>query len=167
MKSPALFAAIVLGATATVSAQPEREPPPKQEENGGRVRLDDEKPRPRGDKADAPRTASDWIELASPTPAKHGTEFVIVGKQAGAFSRIRIDAAKGRTVVRKVKVFFDDGKSKTLLLDTTVSEKGRKSVFVELGEPKPIDRIVVNTETHTRGEYAIYGTSGDSVASTP
>lgn len=167
MKSPALFAAIILGAAATVSAQPEREPPPKQEENGGRVRLDDEKPTKTDDKADAPRTTSDWIELASPTPARHGTEFVIVGKQAGAFSRLRLDAAKGKTIVRRVKVFFDDGKFVTVLVDRAISEKGRRSTFVELGEPKPIDRIVVNTETYTKGEYVIYGTSGNSAGSTP
>jgi hypothetical protein len=163
MKSPALFTAIILGATATVTAQPKREPPPKQEENGGRVRLDDKKPAPQ----DAPRSVSDWIELASPTPAKHGTQFVIVGTEAGAFSRIRLDAAKGKTIVRYVKIFFDDGKLKTVRLDSILSEKGRNSAFVELGSPKAIDRIVIHTEPHTSGEYVIYGASGANAASTP
>ena len=160
MKSSALFTAFVLGAAATVSAQPTREAAPKQEENSGRVRLDDTKP----DKpADA--TAAAWIELASPTPAKHGTEFVMVGKKLGAFSRIRIDAARGKTIVRTVKIYFDDAKPKIVQVDTILSDR-RKSAFIELGDAKTIDRIVVNTETHTAGEYAIFGTSGDGVVST-
>src|SRR4051812_27657442 len=73
MKCSALFTAFVLGAAATVSAQPKREATPKQEENGERVRLDDKKT---DKKADTVASAADWIELASPTPAKHGTEFV-------------------------------------------------------------------------------------------
>ncbi len=162
MKCSALFTAVVLGAAATVSAQPKQEAAPKQEENGERVRLDDKK------KMDKQTVAApaDWIELASPTPAKHGTEFVIVGKKLGAFSRLRLDAAKGKTIVRTVKIYFDDGKPKFVQVDTILSDKGRKSTFVELGDPKTIDRIVVNTETHTAGEYAIFGTSGDGVVST-
>src|SRR5262245_11507803 len=118
MKSSALFAVMVLGTAATVSAQPKREAPPKHDEAGGRVRLNestDQNP-------DAGRAPSDWVELASPTPAKHGTEFVMIGKEAGAFSKLRFDAAKGKTIVRKVKVFFDDGKVKTIDVDTIVSD---------------------------------------------
>lgn len=157
MRSSALFIALVLGAAATVSAQPKREAPPKPEENSERVRLDDE----RGTKTGAATVPPEWVELASPTPARHGTEFVLVGKQAGAFAKLRLDAAKGKTIVRTVKIYFDNGRFKTFQVDTIISERGRKSAFVELGDPQPIDRIVVNTEAHTRGEYAIFGSSGD------
>jgi hypothetical protein len=149
MRSSALFTVIILGAATAVSAEP------KQEETSGRVRLDDDQ---NNKKADAPRQPGDWVELASPTPAKHGTEFVIVGKDAGAFAKLRIDPAKGRTIVRKVKVFFANGKVKTVQLDKVVSQKS-KPLFVELGDPKLIDQIVVTTETHTKGQYAIYGSA--------
>ncbi len=127
---------------------------PKQEEISGRVSLN-EKDAPR---ADALRQSSDWVELASPTPAKHGTEFVIVGTSAGAFSKLRVDATKGRTNVRTVKVFFTDGNVKTVRLDKALRQ-GR-SATVELGEPRTIERVVVTTETHTKGEYALYGSVG-------
>jgi hypothetical protein len=147
MRSSTLFALIVLGAATTASAEP------KQEETSGRVRLEEPNP-----KADEPRQPSDWIEIASPTPAKHGTEFVIVGKEAGTFAKLRIDPAKGKTIVRKVKVFFDDGKVKTVRVDKTLTSKS-KPAFIDLGDPKFIDRLVIVTETHTKGEYAVYGSS--------
>ena len=138
---------IVIAAGGAASAEP------KQEETSGRVRLDDKQNK----KADEPRQPGDWVELASPTPAKHGTEFVIVGKDAGAFAKLRIDPAKGKTIVRKLKVFFVDGGVKTVQLDKVVSQG--KPALVQLGDAKTIDRIVITTETHTNGQYAIYGSS--------
>lgn len=125
MKSSALFTAFVLGAAATVSAQPKREAAPKQEENGERVRLDDKKS---AKTVDTVASAADWIELASPTPAKHGTEFVMVGKRAGSFTRLRLDAAKGKTIVRTVKIYFDDAKPKTVQVDTILSGSSQVDV---------------------------------------
>jgi hypothetical protein len=153
MRSSTLFALIVLGAAGTASAEP------KQEETSGRVRLEDN-PNP---EADAPRQPSDWVEVASPTPAKHGTEYVIVGKEAGTFARLRLDAAKGKTIVRKVKVFFGDGSVKTVRVDKTLTKQG-KPAFIVLGDPKFIDRLVIVTERHTKGEYAVYGSSGTADA---
>jgi hypothetical protein len=147
MRSSTLFTVIALGVATAASAQP------KQEETSGRVRLDDD-----DQKQSAPRQPGDWVELASATPAKHGTEFVLVGRDAGAFSKLRIDPAKGKTIVRKVKVFFTDGKVKTVRVDKIVSE-GKGPALIELGDPRAIDRIVVNTETHTAGQYAVYGSS--------
>lgn len=149
MRSSALFATFVLGAAATASAEP------KQKEISGRVRLT-EKP---ADPSAADRPAG-WIELASPTPARHGTEFVVVGEEAGDFVRLRVDAAKGRTILRKVKVFFIDGTTKTVQVDRILSTNGKKSATVELGGAKAIDRIVITTEPDTSGEYVLYGSSG-------
>lgn len=129
---------------------------PKQEETSGRVRLtenDDQN-------ASLSRTPGEWVELASPTPARHGTEFIMVGKEAGTFSKLRIDATKGRTNVVRVVVHFDDGKVKTVRLDRALHAKRAKSALVDLGEPRRIERVVITTERHTRGEYALYGSAG-------
>lgn len=139
---------IVVAASSTAAAEP------KQEETSGRVSINENS----DPKADTPRQPGQWVELASPTPAKHGTEFVIVGKEAGTFAKLRVDATKGRTNVRKVKVFFADGTEKSVHLDKAL--KSGKSAQVDLGADKAIDRIVVVTETHTKGEYAVYGASG-------
>ncbi|HEY5944995.1 MAG TPA: hypothetical protein VIV40_05860 [Kofleriaceae bacterium] len=137
--------------TTTAAAQP------KQEETSGRVSLNEKQNK----KANAPRHPGDWVELASPTPAKHGTEFVVIGKEAGYFSKLRVDAAKGKTIVRKVKVFFDDGKVKNVEINKTLTEG--KWTIVDLGDTKAIDRIVITTEPDTSGEYAIYGSSAGGV----
>ena len=148
MRLPTLFTVILVGAASTASAEP------KQEEISGRVSLNEN-----SDDTPAPaRQRGEWVEIASPTPAKHGTEFVIVGKDAGSFSKLRIDASKGKTIVRKVKVFFLDGKAKTVQLDKILPQG--KYTVVDLGPPKQIDRVVVTTETHTNGKYAIYGSAG-------
>lgn len=154
MRLSGLFTVIVVTASTIAAAEP------KQEEISGRVSLNEKA----DSKADASRQSGEWVELASPTPAKHGTELVMVGADAGAFSKLRVDATKGRTNVRKVKVFFTDGNVKTVRLDKALRQG--KSVTVELGEPRTIDRVVVTTETHTKGEYALYGTvDGDVVGS--
>lgn len=150
MRCPTLFTLIVAATATAASAEP------KQEEISGRVSLNEND----GTKSDEPRPPSDWVELATPTPAKHGTEFIVVGREAGTFSKLRVEATTGRTNLRKVKVFFDDGTTKTVLIDKALSAKRRKSALVELGNAKSIDRIVVTTETHTRGEYAVYGSGG-------
>ena len=147
----ALFTAMVVAQASGAAAEP------KQEETSGRVSLNENK-KPAEDPY---RQPGEWVELASPTPAKHGTEFVMVGKEAGSFAKLRIDGAQGRTNVRKVKVFFADGKTKTVQLDKSL--RAGKSTTVDLGREEYIDRIVVTTETHTKGQYAVYGSSGGGV----
>lgn len=155
MKSPALFTLILVGAAATAAAEP------KQEQSSGRVSLKDDG---QGSRA-APRSESGWIELADPSTVKHGTTHVMVGKEAGTFGKLRIDAAKGKVVVERVKVYFEDGSAKTYRVGKRLSARGTKSTLVELKTTKPIDRVLVTTQRHTRGEFALYGSvSGGVVA---
>jgi hypothetical protein len=146
MRLSAVFTVMVVVGSTPASAQL------KQEENSGRVRLDDD------DKPAAVRQDGEWVVLVTPTPAKHGTEFALVDKTAGSFSKLRVSAEKGKTIVVRLKVYFDDGQTKTVQLDKALPEG--KSTFVDLGGEKKIDRIVVTTETYTRGQYAVYGSSG-------
>lgn len=142
MRSSALFTVVLAGAVGIASAQP------RQEETSGRV----------GHSEDMPRRPADWVELASPTPASHGTEFIVVGgAETGYFSHLRFDAIKGRTVLRKVKVFFSDGTIKTKRVDRTI--RGEKFVQIDLGEAKAIDRVVVTTDTHTDGTYTLFASA--------
>jgi hypothetical protein len=153
MKCSALFALLTASAAVSASAQP------KQEESTERVSLDD---RPAPNRA-PPRQPGEWVELATETPAKHGKEFIVVGKSAGAFSKLRLDASKGTVIVLRVKVHFDDGTSRTYQVDRRLKAAGRRSTVVDLKTTKPIDRVVVKTETYTKGEYALYGTAGGGV----
>jgi hypothetical protein len=154
MKTSVLFALIVVGAGTQAAAQP------KSEEAPARVSLSDKAVPTR---SDAARQPNDWALLASGTPAKHGKEFVVVGKDAGTFGKLRLDAGKGKVIVLRVKVHFDDGTSRVYIVDKRLDAKRQKSTLVDLKTEKPIDRIVVSTERYTNGEYALYGASSSGV----
>jgi hypothetical protein len=148
MKIPAGFAVIVLAASTTATAQP------KQEESSGRVSLNDKggPPLPRADK-------DGWLELATDTPVKHGKEFVVVDKDIGAIAKLRIDAEKGKVIVNRVKVYFADGTSKLYAPDKRLDPRHVASLIVDLGPRRTVDRVVITTETYTKGTYALYGSS--------
>lgn len=148
MRCPLLFALMVAGSVTAASAEP------KQEEISERVSLNEN-----ADQKTDVRQPGEWVELATPTPAKHGTEFIMVGENAGTFSKLRIDGTTGRTNVVRVKVYFADGEAKTVRLDRALHPTRDRSAFVDLGEPRLIDRVVITTETHTKGKYALYGSS--------
>jgi hypothetical protein len=160
MRASVLLTLGLLGAGVAAADTVKPEPTPKQETEVGRVNLEE------GGTANqnAPRAPSQWLELADATPAKHGTEFVVVGAQQGAFSRLRVEAAKGRTTVRRVTVAFSDGTKKTYKVEKTVTEKGRKFAEIELGTSKAIEQVVVTTDRQTGGQYALYGSSGTGTA---
>lgn len=155
MGSPVRFAMILVVAGGVASAQPERE------ETSGRVSYrDDAQTKP-----EAPRRPSEWVELADPSPTKHGTVFVVVGKDAGYFGKLRVDAAKGKVIVRRVKVLFEDGKTKQFRPEKWLDARRKKSLLLDLGEAKAIERVVVTTDPDVKGQYAIYGSvSGGTVA---
>src|SRR5436190_16351710 len=159
MRSPTVIVVFLVGATAVAAAQPNRESTPKTSETGARLRYGDEAPPP---KPRAPAPTSGWLEIASPTPSSHGTEFIVVGAKAGRFAQLRVDATQGTTVIRRVRVYFTDGTQKVVYVDRKLSTKrnAAKSTIIELGKPKPIDRVIVTTETYTKGSYAIYGSAG-------
>lgn len=149
MKSSAVFTLILVGAVATASAQPEPAEP------SGRVSYTDQAEAARP--AAAQQAAGGEVQLADPTPASHGTEFIVVGRDAGAFSQLRLAATDGKVVVRRVRVFFADGSQQAIDVDTALS--GGHDARVNLKGAKAIDHITVATEPG-RGTYALYGTAG-------
>src|SRR5687768_4590051 len=52
-----------------------------------------------------------WVELASPTPAKHGRTYITVD---GRYLQLRIDAK--RPVVKSVRIVYTDGKQRVVKL---------------------------------------------------
>ena len=135
---------------------------PKQEETSGRVSLKEKAPD--NPKEDAPRSPSQWIELASSTPAKHGTNYVIVGREAGGFGKLRIDAVKGGGIpIKQVRVSFTDGSSKTYRVNKRIDTQRQKSVFVDLPTTQAIDQVVIVTDRRSTGEYALFGSGTGGV----
>ncbi len=145
MRIPSVFAIVLVATAGAASAEP------------ARVSYGDTK---------APDNAArhgGWQQLASPTPVSHGTEFIVVGKDLGKFDRLRVDANKGTVVVRRVKIYFENGKDKVVNVDRVLGPK-QKSTEIDLKAPAEIDRVVITTEPQGKGEYALYGSSGEGVA---
>ncbi len=153
MRTPNLFAMILVGTVGSATAEP------KQEETSGRVSLDPAQ-------GDAPRAPSAWVELASPTPAKHGTEYIVVGKDAGGFAKLRVDATKGAVSVKQVRVTFTDGQTKTYRIDKRIDSKRQKSLYVDLPTTREIEQVVVVTDRRSKGEFALYGSGTGGVIAT-
>lgn len=155
MKPSALFALLVAAtAPQIVTAQPKTEEPTE------RVRLTDyDAPA----KRNAARHPAEWAELASATPAKHGRVFIGVGRDAGTFRKLRFEAGKGKVIVLRVKVTFVDGTTKIYPVDKRLDAKRQKSTVIDLKTEKPIEQIVVKTETYTNGAYVVHGSSSPGV----
>lgn len=151
MHFPVRFTVIALCVAGSAAATP------KQEEISGRVSIME-------DTSQEPRTSESWVTLASETPAKHGNEYVMVGSDAGYFSQLRVQATHGRTAVRRIKIFFADGGTRTIRLFRWIREGGHDSIVISLGKPRPIERLVISTDRGTKGRYAVYGASAGGPA---
>lgn len=157
MRSIAVLIALLFSTSTLAFAQPKREKvSPRDETSSGRLVLD-KTAAPR--KRLAPRQVDGWTELADATPTKFGTVFVMVGgAQTGTFTTLRVEASSGKVAVRRVRVYFTDGKDKTFPVSKTLDSKRRKATYIDLGGYKEIERIVVTTVGSVRGEYTIHGT---------
>ena len=154
MRLSAGFAIVLSVAASVASAQP------GPVENSERIRYGDmDKDHPRHNTGDQ----ADWVQLATPTPASHGTEFIVVSKDIGALAQLRLDV-DGKVIVRRVKIIYVDGNQQVVNVDRLLGGKQR-SATIALTTPQPIDRVVVTTEPQTKGSYALYGSSVAGIAS--
>lgn len=136
MKILAISVLMLAAAAFDVSAAPAKE------ETGERVSYSDAK--------SASKDDADWVEIASPTPASHGREFVSV---EASYNLLRIDAHKGRPIVKSVKVVYDDGKSKTIRIGRVLGGKHPTAYVALTGAA--VHHIVVNTERKSKATYTV------------
>ena len=148
MKLSTGFAVLVLVTATTAQGQPKRD------ENTARLSYGGKHEVP----ADSPRREGEVVEIASATPASHGREYIDVGREQGQFSQLRVDGARGKVVVHKVRVDFADGKTRYFTVDR-VLRKGQ-SATIDLESPRAIERLIVTTDREPAGDYAVYGVSG-------
>jgi hypothetical protein len=148
-----VFAIVLFAASSVATAQP------KPKEDTGRISYNEKIARQQRE-----NPQDGWVQLATPTPANHGTEFVVVGKDAGEFDQLRIAPSSGTVIVRRVKIYFDDGKQKIVDVDKIINAERNNAALIELDSPKPIDRVVITTEPQTRGSYALFGAIAGGVA---
>jgi hypothetical protein len=141
----------MLAAAATVVSAA-----PSKEETGERVSYNGERPRTSTATPDG-----EWVEIASATPASHGREYITV---EGRFGLLRIEAAKGRPVLKSVRVVYSDGKERVVRMERALGGK-RATAIVQLSGSQ-IDHVVVNTDPKSKGSYVVQGAPvGGGVAS--
>lgn len=143
MKIPTPIAIVLVAATATATARPE--------EFDGRVRMGErDQHRARGQ--------HDWARLATPTPSKFGTEYIIVGKDAGSFRTLRFDLDSGSVFLRQVQILSHNRVTQTIYVQRSL-DAGRQRIYVDLETPKSIDELVVTTSISPAGSYSVFGSS--------
>jgi hypothetical protein len=143
MKRPALFAVVAMAAS-TATAQP------KQEVDDGRVSYTGAEPRADDD---------GWVQLTSPTPVEHGTEYIVVDPDAGHFTRLRVDAHSGTVAVVRLRLFFADGTARNIPVGKSLDGE-RRSTVIEIPASKRIRTIGVTTVRSTGGAYTLHASSG-------
>lgn len=138
------------GAASLVSASPARE------ETTARISYSETREAPRA----RPVIEPGWVELASPTPAKHGREFIMVGADAGAFTQLRLTAASGRPVIRSVRIHYADGRRRSYDVDKAIDAK-RRPIYVDLLGPSAIRQVIVYSDKNSPGSYVVEANSGE------
>ena len=106
----------------------------------------------------APRVG-DWANLASAIPTRHGTEWITVGRQAGAFRSLRIDAVSGAVNLRSVRVEFSNGRISTFYVARTLDRR-HPQALIELNAPRFIESIEITTARKPVGTYSVFGARG-------
>ena len=134
MKITAISGLLLASAASVVTAAPAKD------ETAERVSYSDQA-------SSQPGRQDDWIELASPTPAKHGRTFVTVDDGAH-FSHVRVVIHDGRPAVRSVKVVYADGKSRLVKLK-------HKPQVIALDGARAVDHIVIDADPRSRGTYTV------------
>ncbi len=102
-----------------------------------------------------------WVELASPTPASHGREFIAVGGEAGTFTQLRVAAASGRPEIHAVTIEYEDGSRRVFRVDRVVDRR-RGPATLNLRGARQIKQIVVSTDRASSGSYRLEGNTVDT-----
>ncbi len=146
MKILAISGVMLAAAATLVSAAPAKE------ETGERVSYTESDKKPAADEGD-------WVELASPTPASHGREIITA---EGRYTQLRIDAHKGRPIVKAVKIIYADGSTKTKKIDRILGGK-RPTALVDLSGAD-VHHVVVITERKSKATYTVSASKTTGVA---
>jgi hypothetical protein len=141
MKIIAISGLLLAGAVSVVTAAPAKD------ETAERVSYT-EAAGPQADRGDT-------IELASPTPTKHGRTFVTVDPDHGRIVQLRVQAHQGRPVVKTVEVVYADGKSRTVKVGRALAGK-RATHVIDLKRGTAIDHIVIVADKRSRGSYVVH-----------
>jgi hypothetical protein len=106
-----------------------------------------------------PRTNRDWVRLATPTPTRYGTEYIVVGRDAGWFRTLRIEVTSGTVMLRSIRLTSRGALRKTFHIDRRLDAR-HPVAYIDLGGQRLIDQLAVTTDRYPRGAYVVDGSSG-------
>ncbi len=97
-----------------------------------------------------------WYRLATPTPTRFGTEYIVVGRDIGPYRTLRIEAVEGTVYVRQIEV--TSGRlTKIFLVRAWLDPRHHPIAYVDLGRDWYIDRLAVTTSRRPAGMYVVDG----------
>ncbi len=108
------------------------------------------------------RESRAWIRLGTPTPTRFGTEYFVVGPQAGPIRMLRIDRTWGTVVLRQIQVVTRGRETRTFNVNIRLDRKN-PGTYIDLGRPRSIDELIVTTDRYPYGSYSIYGAAAPFV----
>lgn len=106
-----------------------------------------------------PRSEQDWVRLVSPTPTRHGTQYVVISRDMGWFRSLRVEAMTGIVMVRRISIETHNHTWKTFYPNRRL-DKRHPTLHVDLGSSAQISQIVITTDRRFAGTYTVYGSSG-------
>jgi hypothetical protein len=153
MKPSILLALVAAVASSVAHAEP-------REERGGRVPFTE----PSRSRIPAPPPrVGDWVALATPTPTRFETEWIVVGRAAGAFRTVRIQTTAGIVHLRSVRIELPTGKVMMFAAEHWLDAR-HPNADIDLGAPRYIAHIAVTTARMPAGAYTVFGAAGLSPA---
>lgn len=99
-----------------------------------------------------------WVRIGTPTPTRFGTEYFVVGHQAGWFHMLRFDRTWGTVVLRQIKIVTRGRETRTFNVNVRLDAR-HPATYIDLGRPRAIDTMIVTTDRWPYGSYTIYGSS--------
>ncbi|MEO1265217.1 MAG: hypothetical protein AAFV26_05905, partial [Pseudomonadota bacterium] len=113
--------------------------------------------------------SNDWERISRRIiPKQLITETIVLGREVGRFSRLRIQSDRGNLVIRGIKVRFGNGRTRELLDERRVRlSAGEQRDFDLPGNRRFIDRIELSVRTRNNSRRnAILDLQGRSVGET-
>jgi len=96
-----------------------------------------------------------WTALAS-SQVRNNRQVINVSSRQ-KFSKLKIEATRGMTMIDKVLITFANGRTQRVEVDARIGMSGRPAMIDLQGRDRQISRIVILTKGSSRSSFAVLG----------
>jgi len=96
-----------------------------------------------------------WTSLAA-SQVRNGRQVINVSSRQ-KFTKLKIEATRGITMIDKVHITFANGRTQVVELDARIGMSGRPAMIDLQGRDRQISRIVIMTKGSSRSSFAVLG----------